>query len=66
MIIDIDVEGFMVQGGDPTNTGKGGESVWGHPFIDEFHPDYNHGNLHSYVSYNLVHGYIHDLLIFKP
>jgi hypothetical protein len=45
VIIDIDIEGFMIQGGDPTNTGKGGESVWGHPFIDEFHPDYNHGNV---------------------
>jgi cyclophilin family peptidyl-prolyl cis-trans isomerase len=45
VIIDIDIVGFMIQGGDPTNTGKGGESVWGHPFIDEFHPDYNHGNL---------------------
>ena len=28
---------FMVQGGDPTGTGKGGESVWGKPFRDEIH-----------------------------
>ncbi|KAI9605173.1 hypothetical protein H4Q26_003148 [Puccinia striiformis f. sp. tritici PST-130] len=25
------------QGGDPTGTGKGGESYWGKPFGDEFH-----------------------------
>ncbi|CAB1109036.1 unnamed protein product [Ectocarpus sp. CCAP 1310/34] len=28
---------FMVQGGDPTGTGKGGESVYGKPFRDEIH-----------------------------
>lgn len=26
------VPGFVVQGGDPTGTGRGGESVWGHGF----------------------------------
>lgn len=26
---------FMIQGGDPTGTGKGGESIWGQPFNDE-------------------------------
>ncbi|EZA60902.1 Peptidyl-prolyl cis-trans isomerase CWC27-like protein [Ooceraea biroi] len=31
------VKGFIVQGGDPTGTGEGGESVYGHPFKDEFH-----------------------------
>ena len=34
--------GFMVQGGDPTGTGKGGASVWGGTFGDEFHPDNAH------------------------
>lgn len=29
---------FMVQGGDPTGTGRGGESLWGKPFEDEVDP----------------------------
>lgn len=31
------VKGFIVQGGDPTGTGEGGESIYGCPFKDEFH-----------------------------
>ena len=27
---------FMIQGGDPTASGMGGESLWGEPFEDEF------------------------------
>ncbi|QVI35386.1 peptidylprolyl isomerase [Lacticaseibacillus chiayiensis] len=30
------IEDFMIQGGDPTGTGMGGESLWGKPFADEF------------------------------
>ncbi|OJA16217.1 hypothetical protein AZE42_00102 [Rhizopogon vesiculosus] len=30
------VPGFMVQTGDPTGTGSGGESHWGTPFRDEY------------------------------
>lgn len=30
---------FMVQTGDPTATGAGGESIYGHPFADEFSPE---------------------------
>src|SRR3989338_1826031 len=29
------IKGFMIQGGDPAGTGRGGESVWGAPFEDE-------------------------------
>ncbi|CAL1567946.1 unnamed protein product [Knipowitschia caucasica] len=28
---------FIIQGGDPTGTGEGGESIYGQPFRDEFH-----------------------------
>ena len=30
------IKGFMLQGGDPTGTGRGGESIWGGKFEDEF------------------------------
>ena len=33
------VKGFMIQGGDPTGTGAGGQSAWGDPFPDEINPD---------------------------
>lgn len=31
---------FMIQGGDPTGTGRGGESIWGGKFEDEFNDHY--------------------------
>mmetsp|Transcript_30291 Transcript_30291/g.39954 ORF Transcript_30291/g.39954 Transcript_30291/m.39954 type:complete len:161 (+) Transcript_30291:105-587(+) len=36
------IKTFMLQGGDPTGTGKGGDSIWGGAFEDEFHPDNKH------------------------
>lgn len=30
------IKDFMIQGGDPTGTGAGGESIWGTDFEDEF------------------------------
>ena len=29
------MRGFMIQTGDPTGQGKGGQSIWGKPFADE-------------------------------
>lgn len=29
------IKGFMIQGGDPTGTGRGGKSIWNDPFEDE-------------------------------
>lgn len=43
----------MIQGGDPTGTGKGGESIHGGANMrDEFHPELKHGkrDLHCPVS----------------
>jgi cyclophilin family peptidyl-prolyl cis-trans isomerase len=32
------IKGFMIQGGDPTGTGRGGSSAWGGRFNDEINP----------------------------
>ena len=36
------IRGFILQGGDPTGTGKGGESIYGVPFEDEITEDLRH------------------------
>ncbi|MBL0708528.1 MAG: peptidylprolyl isomerase [Sulfurimonas sp.] len=30
------IKGFMIQGGDPTESGSGGQSIWKKPFKDEY------------------------------
>merc|ERR550525_354688 len=36
------VSNFVIQGGDPTGTGRGGESIYGTSFEDEVHPGLKH------------------------
>lgn len=36
------IANFMIQGGDPTGTGRGGESIWGKAFGDEFSASLKH------------------------
>lgn len=36
------IDGFMIQGGDPTGTGAGGTSIYGEKFEDEINPALKH------------------------
>lgn len=39
------IRDFIVQGGDPTGTGRGGASIFGRIFQDEIHPDLKHAGV---------------------
>lgn len=43
------IKGFMVQTGDPSGTGKGGQSIWGRKFEDELDDTLKH-NVRGVVS----------------
>lgn len=36
------IKDFMIQGGDPTGTGRGGKSIWGEKFEDEISTSLKH------------------------
>ena len=49
------IKGFMIQTGDPTGTGQGGESAFGKAFKDEVHPRlrFNHRGLVACANENV-------------
>ena len=44
------IRDFIIQGGDPTGTGRGGASIFGRTFPDEIYPDLKHAGLLQFSS----------------
>src|SRR5690625_836148 len=51
------ISDFMIQGGDPTGTGMGGESIWGEQFEDEFSPLIFNSSVYRRVCHVWIHGF---------
>lgn len=51
------IKDFMIQTGDPTGTGTGGQSIWGKPFKDECHQriKFNHRGLVAMANSQKAH-----------
>jgi hypothetical protein len=40
--------------GDPTGTGKGGKSIWGKPFPDEYHETLKHEGEGMFIGVSII------------
>ncbi len=51
LVFSRNIKDFMVQTGDPTGTGKGGTSIWGKKFDDEFHNTLKVSQVHLFLKW---------------